>query len=53
MLLNFIAFVLCTAVAAWQGVHGYLAFCIINAVAALINLLFAIKWFKNVLKIDS
>ena len=45
--INFIALVVCTVAAIWQGFNGNLGFCLVEIVLALINLPYAIKWIKE------
>ena len=47
LFINFIALVVCTVAAIWQGVNGTLGWCLIEIVLALINLPLAIKWLKE------
>lgn len=46
--INFIALVVCSVAAIWQGVNGNLGWCLVEVAFALLNLPFSIKWFKEV-----
>ena len=46
-MMNCIAFVLCVICAIWQASLGNIGFVVLEAVIALVNLPFAIKWIKK------
>ena len=45
--INFIAFIICVIAAIWQGIYGDLEWCLLEIALALLNLPYAIKWFKE------
>ena len=46
-MMNFVAFVLCGALAVWYGIDGKVGLCIFESALALMNLPFAIQWTVN------
>ena len=45
--MNFIALIICTIAAIWQGYCGNVGFCLLEVGFALLNLPYSIKWFQE------
>ena len=51
-MMNIIAVLACTTCAIIQGVRGNILWCIIDVLAAALNVPFAIQWIKHTLQND-
>lgn len=52
MLINFIAFIICTAFSILNGIDGKIGVCILEASLALLNLPYVIQYIMNLFNKD-
>ena len=50
MFVNFIAFIMCAAMAVYNAIKNRIGFCILETALALANLPFAVVWLASLLK---